>query len=80
MLIPNVKISDFPTDTTLTGAELLTGIENSTNKNISIQQIADFVIALIGGGGGGGVGDDLVLANTGDQLALADSGDSLVLA
>lgn len=48
----NVKISELPTDSALTGAELLTGIEGSTNQNVSVQQIADFTEAQIGGGGG----------------------------
>lgn len=46
---PNVKISEFLTDDVLTGSELLTGIDGNTNKNISVLQIANFVIAMIGG-------------------------------
>ena len=44
-----VKISELPNDGALSGSEKLTGIDNGVNKNITVQQIADFVIALIGG-------------------------------
>lgn len=42
------KISQLPTDSAVTGVELLTGIDGSTNKNISVQQISDFAKSKFG--------------------------------
>lgn len=47
-LRPVTKISQLATDLALTGSELLTGI-GPDNQNITVQQIADFVLSQIGG-------------------------------
>lgn len=74
----NVKISQFPTDTTITGNEIVTGLDGNTNMNFTLQQIADWIIAQVGGGGGGG--DTLIMASSGDTLIMSGSGDTLIMA
>jgi len=49
----NPKISSFPTDSEVTGEELLTGISGGLNQNISVQQIADFVLDQVPPSGAG---------------------------
>ena len=71
-LRPNVKISQLPTDSLLTGTELLTGI-GGDNQNISVQQIADFIIEQTGGSS-----VTYLLTEDGDELTTED-GDSIIL-